>query len=626
MIRSRLFPLMCLATFVGCASTEPPKNEAKVTPKSLDELQTLVQAELTKHKVPGVGIALVTRDSVLWAGGVGKADLATGRSVTAETHFRAGSISKSFIALALLKLQDAGKIDLNAKVNDLLPDVQIDNPWVATRPVRVVHLLEHTTGFDDMHFNEMYNRRDPPDLPMKDVLAINPHSRRVRWEPGTRMAYSNPGYGVAGYLIGEVTGRPYEDYVKDSVLVPLGMPTSDFRLPASDFSSFAQGYKDTTGTPVGYAPIYLRPAGNLHTSPKELAQLVRMFLNDGKVGDRQFISSAALDRMERPATTVAAEHGMVNGYGLANYTTLDLPVIFHGHDGGIDGFISDYKYNRELGIGFVVLVNSVAAGEAFENIVGLVARYMLRDRVVLAPPAATVTTEQLAGFTGYYSDAAPRNELLGVTNGLAGGRTISVRHDTLFLAELRGTPKPLIPVTDSTFRMENEAGASIGFFTASDARSIMTGSGGYYERTSPWSHRIVLAGLGLAFGLMASSILAALVWIPRRLAKKIKAGSATAVRLLPLLSVLSFVGMGFTLVKAGLPALSSFTFGAASVTGLSLLFVLFGILGLLAAVQANPKEVGIGIKRYATLLSLANCGVAAFLAHWHLLGIMTWRY
>ena len=64
-----------------------------------------------------------------------------------------------------------------------------------------MHLLEHTSGFDDMHFNEAYNIKDPPDIPLNDVLAINPHSRIVRWEPGTRAAYSNPGYGVAGYVI-----------------------------------------------------------------------------------------------------------------------------------------------------------------------------------------------------------------------------------------------------------------------------------------------------------------------------------------------------------------------------------------------------------------------------------------
>jgi CubicO group peptidase (beta-lactamase class C family) len=123
--------------------------------------------------------------------------------------------------------------------------------------VRVIHLLQHTAGFDDMHFNEMYNVADPPDLPLEAVLKINPNSRVVRWQPGTRMAYSNPGYRIAAYLIEKITGEKYEDRIAEKIFKPVGMPTSSFVLTKDDEAMLAKGYRDRTGPPVPYSQIYL---------------------------------------------------------------------------------------------------------------------------------------------------------------------------------------------------------------------------------------------------------------------------------------------------------------------------------------------------------------------------------
>ena len=94
------------------------------------------------------------------------------------------------------------------------------------------HVLEHTAGFDDMHFNETYVLDSTPDLPLEEVLHRHPASRRVRWKPGTRMAYSNPGYGVAGLVIDKVTGTPYRRGHHERIFTPLDMGTSSFRLAA----------------------------------------------------------------------------------------------------------------------------------------------------------------------------------------------------------------------------------------------------------------------------------------------------------------------------------------------------------------------------------------------------------
>ena len=138
------------------ADTTPPPARTQ------DELRHQLDSIRRKYRVPGVGLALVTRDSTLWAGGLGSADLARDRPVTAETHFRVGSISKSFVALGILRLVADGRLRLDAPVRSIAPELEIANPWEATRPITVANLLEHTAGFDDMHFNEMYVRSKQP--------------------------------------------------------------------------------------------------------------------------------------------------------------------------------------------------------------------------------------------------------------------------------------------------------------------------------------------------------------------------------------------------------------------------------------------------------------------------------
>src|SRR5688500_12311703 len=178
LIRPALVVALTVAASTGLRSQATP---ADPHPRSLDEFTAAVQKVLDDTGVPGAGIALVRLDGVEWAGGIGYADRDARTPVTADTHFRAGSISKTFVASALVQMYEDGEVDLNTPVAELVPDVQIDNAWMIEEPVRLIHLLEHTAGFDDMHFNELYNISHAADLPLVEVLKINPSSRVVRW-------------------------------------------------------------------------------------------------------------------------------------------------------------------------------------------------------------------------------------------------------------------------------------------------------------------------------------------------------------------------------------------------------------------------------------------------------------
>ena len=345
----RLLPVALAVVLAGAVLTGQPAtpmpDAGDPTPLTLDEFKAAAARVLDETGVPGAGIALVTVNGTEWAGGVGWADRDRHVPVTADTHFRAGSVSKTFVAMSLVQLYEDGKLDLDASLASLLPEVAIDNPWTAQTPVTVRHLLEHTAGFDDMHFNETYVLGDTPDLPLEQVLQLNPASRRVRWKPGTRMSYSNPGYGVAGLVVEKVSGKPFDEYVEERIFRPLEMTTSSFRLAPNDDPALAHGYSGRAGPPVTHRRIHLRPAGALHTSAAELAHLVQALLgwgerlradgSEGYVVDPEYQSN-----MEWPRTTLASTSGVRAGYGLGIFSTITLPYPVLGHNGGIDGFLS----------------------------------------------------------------------------------------------------------------------------------------------------------------------------------------------------------------------------------------------------------------------------------------------
>ncbi|MGB6899266.1 MAG: serine hydrolase, partial [Candidatus Acidiferrum sp.] len=138
--RSRFTTSLSIAAFLLFSPAAGAQQKADLPhPKTLPDLQKAMKDVLNKDHVPGAGVALVSNGGLLWCGGLGKADIASGRDVTCDTEFRVGSISKSFVSLALLKLQEEGKINLEARLKDVAPEIPLTNRWAGTNPVRIVN-------------------------------------------------------------------------------------------------------------------------------------------------------------------------------------------------------------------------------------------------------------------------------------------------------------------------------------------------------------------------------------------------------------------------------------------------------------------------------------------------------
>jgi CubicO group peptidase (beta-lactamase class C family) len=597
-------------------------------PKTLPDLQKAMKNVLDKTHLPGAGVALVSNGELLWCGGFGKADVGSGREVTCETEFRVGSISKSFVALALLKLQEEGKINLEARLEDVAPEVPFKNRWESRNPVRIVNLLEHTAGFDDMQASEIYNFSDPYDFPLLKVFQRFQEPQDVRWPPGTRMSYSNPGFGVTGYLIEKTAGTPYDQYIRETILRPLGMANADFPFTDRNKPLLATAYDRDPPRALGYPYIYLRPAGDLKASPGELAKLVVFLLRRGKAADAQILKPESIIRMESVESTLAAKNGLRLGYGLANYTEVEGGVVTHGHDGGIDGFISSYRYMPEQNWGYVVLLNSTQSFQALLDLNKLAIDFLSKDFPKTQQPAVSVPAADLEKFAGYYAPRAPRSQLLAFIGDLSGGVRIRVLHEQLTHSSLFGKPEPLLCVGKSLFRDEKEPEATSVFLTDSAGHMVLSSQGmegfSYGERTTiAWTYaRIVL--LVLCVVLMATSLLFAIVWILRKLFGGMKDVEHLAVRAIPLLATLSLVALVFCFTKLGGADTGKFTVWTAGIFALSILFPLLSLYGLLLSVRVPKSEIHGGTRVHSLLVALACCVVAIFIASWHIVGLRLW--
>jgi CubicO group peptidase (beta-lactamase class C family) len=611
-------------------------------PRSVEEFRNAVQAVLSDTGVPGAGIALVRASGVEWAGGVGVADRAANTPVIANTHFRAGSISKTFVASAIVQMYLDGDIDLDAPVLEIAPELRIDNAWEPAAPVRVIHLLQHTAGFDDMHFNEIYATPGAPELTLEQVLRLNVASRVVRWRPGTRMSYSNPGYAIAGYLIEKVTGEKYEDRIAARIFKPSGMPTSSFYLTQQDEAILAKGYRDRSGPPVPYSPIYLRPAGNLHTSALELGSFVHVLLNWGETATDLVIDPEYLSNMEHPRTTLAADAGLRNGYGsgIASSSIEGFPML--GHGGGIDGFISTYQYSTSRDVGFVVLLNSTHSSEAMRRISQLAVRYLKADVEAPPKPQVTVAAAVLQSHAGYYHPANPRNQAMAFVQWLMSGESISVKDDRLALKPVFGDSRDLIPVSDSLFRFDADPEASRVFTKDADGLPIFAGGSSYAQKRSRWRIETVRWAVLLSAAIVVTPLAVTLLWIiqgwsrrPVHHSAQREGGSTRresgrtgfwSLKLFLLLCAIAFV-----LPVIGILNVSDLTLGtrnvwtAAMFAG-SILLPAAAILAFLFTIEAWRSGAGRSLRAYALTVSIAALVISGYLSSWGMIGFMPWNF
>jgi CubicO group peptidase (beta-lactamase class C family)/D-alanyl-D-alanine dipeptidase len=336
--------------------------------------------EMEDKDLPAVWIALVDDQRIVWARGFGIAN-PDSTPATAETVFRAGSISKLFTAMAVMRQVEAGRMDLDSPVSRYLPDFHPASNWPT--PITLRQLLTHRSGLV----------REPPTGSYFDsaattlsqtVESLNRTSLVFRPESTTK--YSNAGVAVAGDAVARVSGKSFEETVLEQVLRPLGMTCSSFQPPAGQ--RMATGAMWTVDGRSFEAPPFLlgmSPAANLYTTVNDLGLFMQALFAGGRGRGSSVLGAESLEQMWQP------QFGARGGYGLGFFLS-DFDGTPHaGHGGAIYGFATELHILPREKLGVVVATNVDLANSVVERIAAFALRSMRAERSALILPEPVLT-------------------------------------------------------------------------------------------------------------------------------------------------------------------------------------------------------------------------------------------
>lgn len=373
--------IIVLFTFIiaGCTPSAQLQRElyrpAGISPayrEVFDKYHESIPQRMKKHKIPGLSIAVVDRDGILWSAGFGR----TGRGkqpVTPETLFSIQSMSKTFTATAVMFAVQDGLVDLDTPITEYLPEFTVKSRWEDNPQQKMTlrHLLTHTAGFT--HEAPVGNNLDTLYGSFEEhVLSIQ--DTWLKHRVGEKHSYSNLGIDLAAYIIQVKSGVSFAEYMKKKVFDPLGMSTSSV-----DYD-FVEQFPDRA---LGHAPfiaevpvaIPMVAAGSVYTSVAELSRFVQFHLNRGTLDGRRLLDTHLID-------TMYASSAVSPGYGLGVAIGTKHDTYYLNHNGGGFGFLTMMTWYPEYGIGCVVLTNSSSHDDQHVKISNELLEELITEHVV----------------------------------------------------------------------------------------------------------------------------------------------------------------------------------------------------------------------------------------------------
>ncbi|WP_330228236.1 beta-lactamase family protein [Nocardia sp. NBC_00508] len=366
----------------------------------LDELRA-------EHHVPGASLAVLV-DGQVYEIASGVLHRGTGVSVTTDSVFLCGSIAKVYTATLIMRLVDAGKLDLDAPVVDVLPEFATPDPE-ATATITIRQLLSHTGGVTN-DFNHDAGRGD-------DCLAEYVQAARdvaLDCAPGTAMSYGSLGYMVLGRVIEVRTGKTWDQAVQDMLAAPLGLdhlvtlPEQALRFRVAMSHLGAAGADPDPAPEWDLMPRSVAPAARVITSAGDMVRFARMHLDGGRAADgAEVLSAASVAAMQRREVDVPDKWTVsADGWGLG-WTLYDWDgVKGFGHDGAA---IGQYAYLRAVpraGVAVALLTNGGGARQLYAALFRELLAELADVRVPEAfGPAEPPVAVDIAPFVGTYRRA-----------------------------------------------------------------------------------------------------------------------------------------------------------------------------------------------------------------------------
>lgn len=435
-----------------------PQGAAQLTPQDVNAfLDGFMPLQMQRDDIAGATIGITMNGQPLVMKGYGFADWKKKTPVDpVATTFRLASISKTFTYTAMMQQVEQGRLDLDADVNRYLDfHIQPGPDGIGDAPITLRDLATHTAGFEEELHDFGSDRSGKLPMDLGSFLKRNQPHRYAR--PGTKLAYSNYGVALIGYIVQRVTGEDFPAYVQKHIFGPLQMTHSSFVQPLPKGYVRSLGYLSTQKGDTGFEGFEEAPAGGLSSTAADMSRFGQMLLGGGQLDGVRVLQPASVVLLFTPQFAPAPR---VAPWDLGLYPQRRNGYTFTGHGGDLIGFHSEFWVEPTHHLTFLVSYNSqrsagVARTELFRAFVD---RYLPGPAPQVKPVKFTLA--DLRPYAGFFSSARREDSTKMRILGLLMARRVRA-HSGGYLtmsgvSDLRGTPLHFVPVGGDTFYVADE--------------------------------------------------------------------------------------------------------------------------------------------------------------------------
>jgi len=383
-------------------STSPTFSDEQTKPdfsEAIRLIDTWLEAQRDYDHLPGISVAIVTDQEILWSKGYGMADLEKEVSSSSSTIYSICSISKLFTSVAIMQLRDAGKLRLEDLVADHLPWFNLQQQYPDTGPITIRSLLTHSSGLPRESDYPYWSGPDFPFPSQKQVKA-KLGTQETLYPPSTYFQYSNLGLSLLGEIVAEVSGMPYQQYIEENILNPLRLADTRTKLPEPLWrKKLATGYtalkRDGTRSML---PLFqakgIAAAAGFSSTVEDLARFASWQFRLLEKGGEEILKASTLREMHR-VHWVNPDWKTTRGLGFSVWEVDGRTMV--GHGGSCPGYRSPLSIDPSKKQAFIVMINASGVSPS---------RYATGMRAILKKATDKTKEEKaevdLEAYAGHY--------------------------------------------------------------------------------------------------------------------------------------------------------------------------------------------------------------------------------
>lgn len=344
--------LTLLLVVLSISTTIAQETKASKLNTGLDSISLLIKES---YEIPGLAIGIVLNQQIYYANALGLQDLESKTPLTTSSLFHMASVSKPFVATAIMQLVEAGKMNLEDKLIDHLPYFKMKDK--AFREITILQILNHSSGIPDVEDYEW-------DKPQYDDQAAERYAKSfgetsLDFSPGEEFSYSNASFDILAALIAEVSGLTFEEYMTKNIFRPAGMVNSTFSKPdvpeklATRPHSMGDDLQMEVLETYPYNRIHA-PSSTLHSNIEDMTKWAMLYLNKGKINGKRIFSEQSYTSLTSPTLEI----NKTRAIGLSWFTQELKGERIYYHSGGDEGYRTFFAFFPESKAAIILLGNN----------------------------------------------------------------------------------------------------------------------------------------------------------------------------------------------------------------------------------------------------------------------------